>query len=66
MNSKSKHESTKIQPTDSVILATVRAVSERSRLDVYPLVLSSGQDHVEALSGALATFGRTVRLGIEA
>lgn len=44
---------------------TVRAVSERSRLDVYPLTLTSGEDHVEALSGALATFGRTVRLGIE-
>jgi starvation-inducible DNA-binding protein len=44
---------------------TARVVSERSRLDVYPLVLSSGHDHVEALSGALATFGRTVRLGIE-
>ena len=44
---------------------TARVVAERSSLDVYPLVLSNGLDHVEALSNALATFGRTVRLGIE-
>jgi starvation-inducible DNA-binding protein len=44
---------------------TARVVAERSSLDVYPLVLSNGLDHVDALSNALATFGRTVRLGIE-
>ena len=44
---------------------TARVVAERSALDVYPLVLSNGLDHVDALSNALATFGRTVRLGIE-
>jgi starvation-inducible DNA-binding protein len=44
---------------------TARSVAARSTLDVYPLVLSSGQDHVEALSSALAAFGRTLRVGIE-
>lgn len=44
---------------------TARVVAERSTLDVYPLVLASGEEHVEALSSALAAFGRTARLGIE-
>jgi starvation-inducible DNA-binding protein len=44
---------------------TARTVAERSTLDVYPLVTSSGPEHVEALSQALAGFARTVRLGIE-
>jgi starvation-inducible DNA-binding protein len=44
---------------------TARTVAERSTLDVYPLVTSSGPEHVEALSRALAGFARTVRLGIE-
>jgi starvation-inducible DNA-binding protein len=44
---------------------TARTVSERSRLDVYPLILSTGEEHVDALSSALATFGRTVRIGID-
>jgi starvation-inducible DNA-binding protein len=44
---------------------TARAVAERSTLEVYPLVLESGDEHVDALSSALAAFRRTVRLGIE-
>jgi starvation-inducible DNA-binding protein len=44
---------------------TARTVAERSTLDVYPLVTSSGPEHVEALSRAVAGFARTVRLGIE-
>ena len=44
---------------------TARVVAERSALDEYPLTLSSGRDHVTALSEALAAFGRTVRMGIE-
>lgn len=43
---------------------TARAIVERSSLDVYPLVLTTGEEHVDALSSALATFGRTVRMGI--
>ncbi|HEX4601137.1 MAG TPA: DNA starvation/stationary phase protection protein Dps [Gemmatimonadales bacterium] len=45
--------------------ATVGVVAERSTLVDYPLALSTGAEHVAALSDALAAFGRTVRLGIE-
>ena len=44
---------------------TVGVVAERSTLIDYPLGLSTGAEHVAALSDALAMFGRTVRLGIE-
>jgi starvation-inducible DNA-binding protein len=44
---------------------TVGAVEGRSALVDYPLTLSTGAEHVAALSDALAMFGRTVRIGIE-
>jgi starvation-inducible DNA-binding protein len=44
---------------------TVGAVEERSKLPDYPLALSTGAEHVAALSDALAAFGRAVRIGIE-
>jgi starvation-inducible DNA-binding protein len=44
---------------------TVGAVEGRSTLPDYPLALSSGAEHVAALSDALAAFGRTARIGIE-
>ncbi len=44
---------------------TVGVVAERSSLVDYPLGLSSGAEHVAALSDALAMFGRTARVGIE-
>src|SRR2546422_2137127 len=44
---------------------TVGVVEGRSTLVDYPLTLSTGAEHVAALSDALAMFGRTVRLGIE-
>jgi starvation-inducible DNA-binding protein len=44
---------------------TIGAVEGRSSLVDYPLVLSTGAEHVAALSDALAAFGRTVRIGIE-
>ena len=44
---------------------TVGVVTERSTLVDYPLGLSTGAEHVAALSDALGMFGRTVRLGIE-
>jgi starvation-inducible DNA-binding protein len=40
-------------------------VSERTTLEGYPLTISAGNDHVVALSDALAGFARTVRIGIE-
>jgi len=44
---------------------TVGAVEGRSTLPDYPLALSTGAEHVAALSDALAAFGRTARIGIE-
>ncbi len=44
---------------------TVGIVEGRSTLLDYPLTLSTGAEHVAALSDALAMFGRTVRVGIE-
>src|SRR5947207_9309015 len=44
---------------------TVGVVAKRSTLVDYPLALSTGMEHVAALSDALAAFGRTVRVGIE-
>ena len=44
---------------------TVRAVAARTQLIDYPLGLSSGEEHVAALSDSLSAFGRTARIGIE-
>ena len=44
---------------------TARCVAERSKLPEYPLEISNGPDHVDALSTALATFGKGCRQGIE-
>jgi starvation-inducible DNA-binding protein len=44
---------------------TARSVAARTSLLDYPLTLSSGGQHVAALSDALAQFGRTARIGIE-
>jgi starvation-inducible DNA-binding protein len=44
---------------------TVGVVADRSTLIDYPLGLSTGAEHVAALSDALAAFGRAARLGIE-
>lgn len=43
---------------------TVGAVESRSTLPDYPIGLSTGAEHVAALSDALAAFARTVRMGI--
>jgi starvation-inducible DNA-binding protein len=44
---------------------TAAVVAKRTSLRDYPLTISSGPDHVDALSDALAAFGRTARIGIE-
>src|SRR5262245_48240032 len=44
---------------------TVRATAKRSELPEYPLNISSGHEHVEALSRSLAYFGSVVRQGID-
>jgi starvation-inducible DNA-binding protein len=43
---------------------TARVVAERTSLDEYPLAITTGEEHVDALSDALAAFGRAARLGI--
>jgi starvation-inducible DNA-binding protein len=44
---------------------TVKSVASRSSLLDYPATLTTGAEHVAALSDALAQFGRTARIGIE-
>src|SRR5262249_18793392 len=43
---------------------TLRAAARRSALTEYPHTIAFGKDHIEALSTALAAFGRLVRHGI--
>jgi starvation-inducible DNA-binding protein len=43
---------------------TARVVASRSRLDEYRAQMITGDDHVDALSSALATFGHSSRMGI--
>src|SRR6476661_3427340 len=50
---------------DLIAERIARIVAERSALVDYPLALSSGEEHVAALSDALSEFGRTARLGID-
>jgi starvation-inducible DNA-binding protein len=45
-------------------LGTVQVVAKETSLKPYPLDISRGTDHVEALSNALAAFGRSVRAAI--
>src|SRR3984957_1126940 len=44
---------------------TARVAATRSRLDEYPLTISTGIAHVEALSRALSEFGHEARLAID-
>jgi starvation-inducible DNA-binding protein len=44
---------------------TVRVCAKRSSLNEYPLVISSGDEHVEALSNVLAEFSGKAREAIE-
>jgi starvation-inducible DNA-binding protein len=43
---------------------TVQATAKRTSLSAYPLDITRGEDHVEALSSALAAFGKKVRATI--
>jgi len=47
-------------------LGTIQIVSKNSHLSGYPLDITSGERHVEALSSALAKFGKSVRTAIDA
>ncbi|HYT04828.1 MAG TPA: DNA starvation/stationary phase protection protein Dps [Gemmatimonadales bacterium] len=44
---------------------TARTVAERSELPEYPLTISTGEEHVWALSNALASFGERIRRAID-
>ena len=45
---------------------TAKMAVQRAQLRPYPLDISAGKDHCEALSSALAVFGAGVRQGIDA
>lgn len=47
-------------------LGTARSVAQRSQQKEYPLNISAGRDHVEAVSSALAMFGKAARAAIDA
>jgi starvation-inducible DNA-binding protein len=44
---------------------TLAAVSSRTTLAAYPLTISDGRDHVDALSKGVAAFGKQVRAAID-
>lgn len=46
-------------------LGTVRVAAQKSSLSQYPLEITDGEAHVEALSTALADFGKKVRADID-
>ncbi len=46
-------------------LGTVRLAAARSSLSEYPHEITDGHDHVDALSTALADFGKSVRKNID-
>lgn len=45
---------------------TARVAAQRSTLSEYPHGITAGRDHVEALSSALATFGKAARQAVAA
>ena len=44
---------------------TVEIVGKRSKLNAYPIDITSGRDHVDALSNALAAAGKSIRAAID-
>ena len=46
-------------------MGTARVVAQRSTLSEYPLEIVDGMAHVDALSTAMADFGKKVRKGID-
>src|SRR5260370_27070555 len=49
-----------------IAIGTARTVAQRSQQREYPLQIANGRDHVEAVSSALAAFGKSVRQAIDA
>jgi starvation-inducible DNA-binding protein len=48
-----------------VALGTIQVVAKTSQLPVYPLNITSGKEHVVALSVSLSTFGAATRAAVE-
>ena len=46
-------------------LGTIRVAAEKSSLSEYPLEITNGADHVDALSTALSDFGKKIRKNID-
>ncbi len=46
-------------------LGTIRVAAQNSGLAEYPLEITDGRDHVDALSTALADFGKKIRASID-
>jgi starvation-inducible DNA-binding protein len=46
-------------------MGTVRVAAQKSTLQQYPLEITDGADHVDALSTALSDFGKKVRQNID-
>ena len=44
---------------------TIGVVAKRTKLEPYPVTITSGRDHVEALSNALAAVGKSARTAID-
>jgi len=56
----------RITTLGGVALGTVRVAAQNSSLSEYPLEIADGASHVDALSNALADFGKKVRADIDA
>lgn len=48
-----------------IALGTARVVAKSSKLPEYPLDITAGEDHVDAVSTALAAFGKEARASID-
>jgi starvation-inducible DNA-binding protein len=55
----------RITALGGVAEGTIPVVAKRSSLDDYPLNISSGMDHVDALATAVAAVGKLTRAAID-
>ncbi len=55
----------RITTLGGVALGTVRVAAQNSSLAEYPLEIADGAAHVDALSNALADFGKKIRTNID-
>jgi starvation-inducible DNA-binding protein len=55
----------RITALGGVAEGTVQAVTGRSKLDAYPLEITDGRAHVDALAAAIARFAKAVRKAID-